>query len=218
MRSITPAASSLRKSSSGEEAAVAASMVSAAIPVNTAGSGWTTARLSIHGSRGRIQQIESGSTPRSSSHTQVSVAPVWGELRTGLRRISYPWVTAGGNIDARRFQMCCHRWRWGVVTFGAKRIPGHKVGCAPGVRSDPVGLLARSLLSMDLRFVVPVGASNQGESAVGRVDDLAIPSARPGRSPSALVRLQPAIFGCGFSRKLRVIDNGSMAPTGTAPE
>ena len=39
-----------------------------------AGSGWMSARLSIHGSRGRTQQIASGSTPRSSSHTQASVA------------------------------------------------------------------------------------------------------------------------------------------------
>ena len=74
MRSITPAASMRRKRSSGEEASRAASIVSAAIPMNTAGSGWTTARSSIHGSRGRTQQIESGSTPFSSSQTQASVA------------------------------------------------------------------------------------------------------------------------------------------------
>ena len=39
-----------------------------------AGSGWTSARLSIHGSRGRTQQIASGSTPRASSQMQASVA------------------------------------------------------------------------------------------------------------------------------------------------
>ena len=38
------------------------------------GSGWISARLSIHGSRGRTQQIASGSTPRLSSQTMVSVA------------------------------------------------------------------------------------------------------------------------------------------------
>ncbi len=74
MRSITPAASRRRNRSSGHEATDAASMMSAAIPVNTVGLGWTTARLSIHGSRGRTQQIDPGSTPRPSSHTQVSVA------------------------------------------------------------------------------------------------------------------------------------------------
>ena len=74
MRSITPAASIRRKRSSGEEAELAASMMSAAIPMNTAGSGWRTARSNIHGSRGRTQQIESGSTPLSSSQTQASVA------------------------------------------------------------------------------------------------------------------------------------------------
>ena len=49
-------------------------MVSAAIPMKTAGFGWTTARLSIHGSRGRTQQIAPGSTPLSSSQTHASVA------------------------------------------------------------------------------------------------------------------------------------------------
>ena len=48
--------------------------MSATMPVNTAGSGWTTARLSIHGSRGRTQQIASGSTPLPSSQTHASVA------------------------------------------------------------------------------------------------------------------------------------------------
>ena len=49
-------------------------MMSATMPRNTAGSGCTTARLSIHGSRGLTQQIASGSTPRASSQTQASVA------------------------------------------------------------------------------------------------------------------------------------------------
>ncbi len=44
------------------------------MPMKIAGSGWTTARLSIHGSRGRTQQMASGSTPRSSSQMQASVA------------------------------------------------------------------------------------------------------------------------------------------------
>src|SRR6476469_1846686 len=38
------------------------------------GSGWISARLSIHGSRGRTQQIAPGSTPCPSSHTHASVA------------------------------------------------------------------------------------------------------------------------------------------------
>ena len=44
------------------------------MPWYTAGSGCTTARLSIQGSRGRTQQIASGSTPRPSSQTMASVA------------------------------------------------------------------------------------------------------------------------------------------------
>ena len=39
-----------------------------------AGSGWISARLSIHGSRGRTQQIESGSTPCPSNQMIESVA------------------------------------------------------------------------------------------------------------------------------------------------
>ena len=74
MRSTTPAASSLRKKSSGESAATAAAMVSAPIPMKMAGSGCTKARLSIQGSRGLTQQIVSGSTPLRSSQTPVSVA------------------------------------------------------------------------------------------------------------------------------------------------
>ena len=74
MRSITPASSRRRNRSSGDAAAAAACTVSAAMPMKTAGSGWTTARLSIHGSRGRTQQIASGSTPLSSSQMHASVA------------------------------------------------------------------------------------------------------------------------------------------------
>ena len=40
----------------------------------TTGSGWTTARLSIHGSRGRTQTMRSGATPLASSQTMPSVA------------------------------------------------------------------------------------------------------------------------------------------------
>ena len=74
MRSITPASSRRENMSSGDAAETAACMVSAAIPMKTAGSGWTTARLSIHGSRGRTQQIAFGSTPLSSSQMHASVA------------------------------------------------------------------------------------------------------------------------------------------------
>ena len=55
-------------------ACAAASTVSATMPMKTAGSGWITARFSIHGSRGRTQQIASGSTPLPSSQTHASVA------------------------------------------------------------------------------------------------------------------------------------------------
>ena len=74
MRSITPASSSRRNSSSSDDEAAASSNVVAGTPRKTSGSGWISARLSIHGSRGRTQQIASGSTPWPSSHTQASVA------------------------------------------------------------------------------------------------------------------------------------------------
>lgn len=44
------------------------------MPRKTSGSGWIFARFSIHGSRGRTQQIASGSTSFASSQTQASVA------------------------------------------------------------------------------------------------------------------------------------------------
>ena len=44
------------------------------MPMNTAGFGCTIARFSIHGSRGRTQQMASGSTPLPSSQTHASVA------------------------------------------------------------------------------------------------------------------------------------------------
>ena len=74
IRSITPAASRRRNRSSSDSASAAAAMVSAASPSATTGSGWTTARLSIHGSRGRTHTMRSGSTPFASSHTIPSVA------------------------------------------------------------------------------------------------------------------------------------------------
>ncbi len=74
IRSITPAASSRRKRSGSDAATTAASKMSPTMPVNSAGSGCTTARLSIHGSRGRTQQMRSGSTPLPSSQMQASVA------------------------------------------------------------------------------------------------------------------------------------------------
>ena len=49
-------------------------MISASVVRNTTGSGCTAARLIIHGSRGRTHTIASGSTPRSSSQMQASVA------------------------------------------------------------------------------------------------------------------------------------------------
>ncbi len=49
-------------------------MVSAASPSATTGSGWTTARLSIQGSRGRTHTMPSGDTPFANSHTIPSVA------------------------------------------------------------------------------------------------------------------------------------------------
>jgi hypothetical protein len=74
MRSITPASSRRQNKSSGDAAWAAAWTVSAAMPMNTAGSGWIIARLSIHGSLGRTQQIAPGSTPLSSSQMHASVA------------------------------------------------------------------------------------------------------------------------------------------------
>ena len=74
MRSITPAASIRRNMSSRDDARAAASQTSAPMPRNTAGSGWTTARLNIQGSRGRTHRIASGSTSRWSSQTIASVA------------------------------------------------------------------------------------------------------------------------------------------------
>ena len=74
IRSITPDASRRRNSSSSDAASAAAAMVSAASPSATTGSGWTTARLSIHGSRGRIQTIRSGGTPLANRNTMPSVA------------------------------------------------------------------------------------------------------------------------------------------------
>ena len=74
MRSITPASSMRRNASSSEDDVATLCMMSAASPKKIAGSGCTRARLSIHGSRGRTQQIASGSTPRPRSQTIASVA------------------------------------------------------------------------------------------------------------------------------------------------
>jgi hypothetical protein len=75
IRSIVSPASSIRRNRwSGELAASAASMFSAAVVKNTTGSGCTAARLSIHGSRARTHTIASGSTPFSSSQMHASVA------------------------------------------------------------------------------------------------------------------------------------------------
>ena len=60
--------------SSSDSASAAAAMVSAASSSATTGSGWTTARLSIQGSRGRTHTIRSGCTPFANSHTIPSVA------------------------------------------------------------------------------------------------------------------------------------------------
>jgi hypothetical protein len=74
MRSITPASARRQNKSSSDAALAAASTVSAAMPMKTAGSGWITARLIVHGSRGRTQQIAPGSTPLSSNQMHASVA------------------------------------------------------------------------------------------------------------------------------------------------
>ena len=75
MRSMMPASSSRRNRSSRDVAAVCR-LHACRRPCRgrPPGSGWITARLNIHGSRGRTQQIASGSTPRPSSQTQASVA------------------------------------------------------------------------------------------------------------------------------------------------
>ena len=75
MRSMTPASSSPRNSSAVDDDAVPPPPSrSATMPRKTAGSGWRTARLNIHGSRGRTQAMASGSTPRASNQMQASVA------------------------------------------------------------------------------------------------------------------------------------------------
>lgn len=68
------------------------------MPRNTAASGCTTARSSIHGSRGRTQQIRSGAVPRPSSHTTVSVA-VFPDPTTTYRRGS---SSSPGRAEAGR--------------------------------------------------------------------------------------------------------------------
>ena len=82
--------------------------MSAIMPRKIAGSGWIRARLSIHGSRGRTQQIAPGSTPRDSSQMQASVAVLpdptmtywlgasssWARALTGTTRA--PSLTANG--------------------------------------------------------------------------------------------------------------------------
>ena len=74
IRSMMPASSRRRNRSCSVLDSAAASMVLATMPKNTGGSGWTTARLSIHGSRGLTQQIASAPTPWVRSHTHASVA------------------------------------------------------------------------------------------------------------------------------------------------
>ena len=85
-------------------------MVSATMPVKIAGSGCTTARFIIHGSRGRTQQMASGSTPRESSQMQASVAVLpeptttywlgacssWARALTGTTRASAATANGGG--------------------------------------------------------------------------------------------------------------------------
>ncbi len=73
-RNRTPASSIRRNMSSNEAASPAACITSATMPKMMAGSGWISARFSIHGSRGRTQQIASGSTPRASNQMIESVA------------------------------------------------------------------------------------------------------------------------------------------------
>ena len=75
-----------------------------------AGSGWISARFSIQGSRGRTQQIASGSTPRASSqmHASVAVLPEptttywlgasssWTRSLTGMTRVPSATPNFGG--------------------------------------------------------------------------------------------------------------------------
>jgi hypothetical protein len=75
------------------------------------GSGWISARFNIHGSRGRTQQMASGSTPRPSSQTHASVAVLpeptttywlgarswWTSSLTGITRASSPTPNLGGS-------------------------------------------------------------------------------------------------------------------------
>ena len=105
MRSITPASSSRRNRSSGDEAAAAACTVSAARPRKVAGSGCTTARFSIQGSRGRTQRIASGSTPLSSSQMHASVAVLPDPAITywdGASATSGSWLTVMTFVPSHR--------------------------------------------------------------------------------------------------------------------
>ena len=71
---MTPAASRRRNRSSIDAASVAAPKIDSARPRAVTGSGCTTARLSIQGSRGRTQVMRSDGTPLVSSQTMASDA------------------------------------------------------------------------------------------------------------------------------------------------
>ena len=110
IRSITPAASRRRNRSSSDSASAAAAMVSAASPRATVGSGWTTARLSIQGSRGRIHSIRSGChTVREQPHDPVGRGLSGSDDHVAARRLGQPGelvdghdVDAGGHAERRR--------------------------------------------------------------------------------------------------------------------
>ena len=143
MRSITPRSSRSRNRSSGVAARAAASMMSAAIPRKTTGSGCSTARLNIQGSRGRTQQIASGSTPLPSSQTQASVAVLPGadddELRGGAAELDQ--LVDGHDVrpvrDAERRRRRRRDLRGQVAGVDHARARSHLVAAAGHPRHDP---------------------------------------------------------------------------------
>ena len=169
MRSMTPRSSSRRNSSSSDADAAADSMTSAAMPRKIAGSGWTSARLSIHGSRGRTQQIASGSTPRPSSQTHASVAVLPDPTTTycpgasSSRARSLTGTHPGALPDAERRRLLRGDARREVVRVDDAAAVRHPDGLAGDPRDD--GAVA----------VLPAAVHRRGRCWGG---------ARPGRSPA----------------------------------
>jgi hypothetical protein len=65
-------------------------------------------------------------------------------------------------------------------------------------------------------LALSMGGSNKLESTVGRLDELAILGARPGRPPSVCLQLQPATAGRALPRTPRFIVKDTIAPMETA--